>query len=89
MHVVFVSLTRRPLPIDCRFLILLLDGLVKIILCKFLMLIPVEKTPEDAIIIASVSVSTNVRTESLCSPFVPQKTKNTFRFADTADLIKS
>ena len=35
----------RPLPIDCRFLILLLDGLAKIILCKFLILIPVEKVP--------------------------------------------
>ena len=40
------------LPIDCKFLILDLEGEAKMILCKFLRLIPTEKVPKEAIIIA-------------------------------------
>ena len=47
----------RTRPMDWRLRIRDLLGEAKIILCKRLMLIPVEKVPYDAIIIALSSVS--------------------------------
>ena len=38
----------RPLPIDCKFLILDLEGLANTTLSIFLILIPVEKVPYEA-----------------------------------------
>ena len=57
LHSVLLSPNLKPLPIDCKTLILLLKVMRKIILCKFLILIPVEKVPYDATIIASLDFS--------------------------------
>ena len=68
----------NPLPIDCKLRILLLLGDANTILCSLFMLIPVEKVPNDATIMALFSFSTISLTFSLSNASVPPNTKNTF-----------
>ena len=77
----FLSPFRRTLPIDCKFRILDLDGDAKIILCKFLMLMPVEKVPYEATIIALLSFSVIARTFSRSSVSTPPWIKKTLRLS--------
>ena len=78
LHSVLLSPNLKPLPIDCKTLILLLEGDEKIILCKFLILIPVEKVPYDATMIASLDFSVIALISYLVNASTPPLTKKTF-----------
>ena len=73
----------RTLPIDWRFRIRDLDGEAKMTLWRFLMLIPVEKVPYEAIMIALLSISVIDRTSSRSSVATPPCTKKTCRCSST------
>ena len=84
---VFPFPLRNPRPIDCKFLILLLDGEVNTTLCKFLIFMPVEKVPYEATIIALLSNSVVCLISSRTSAFTLPLTKNTFLPSSAASLI--
>ena len=82
-----LSFNLRPRPIDCKFLILLLLGLLKTMLCKLRILIPVLKVPYEAIIIALSDFSVISLILSLSSASTPPYTKKTCLFFALSSII--
>ena len=79
----------KTLPMLCKFRIFDLFGDANITLWRFLILIPVEKVPYDAIMIALSSFSVILRTSSLSSVSTPPWTKKHFLFSSLLLFMRS